>query len=105
MPELLPRAGIMGLPNVANANASVVTVSRLHLHLCHLCDLRVEFYSTGLTMADRMYDPRPYDTRYNRRWDDRDRERDHYRGDRHDDARYDGVRYDNRRSRYEERRS
>jgi len=58
----------------------------------------------GLTMADRMYDPRPYDTRYNRRWDDRDRDRDRYR-DRYDDTRYEGGRYEDRRSRYDDRRS
>ncbi|KAF9786902.1 RNA-binding domain-containing protein [Thelephora terrestris] len=57
----------------------------------------------GLTMADRMYDPRPYDDRYNRRPDDRERPRDRYR-DRYDEPRYDDRRYDDRRSRYEDRR-
>jgi len=57
----------------------------------------------GLTMADRMYDPRPYDDRYTRRPDDRDRTRDRYR-DRYEDTRYDDRRYDDRRSRYDERR-
>jgi len=61
----------------------------------------------GLTTADRMYDPRPYDTRYNRRWDDRDRERggDRYERERYDDYRRDDRRYDDRRSgRYDDRR-
>jgi len=59
----------------------------------------------GLTMADRMYDPRPYDTRYNRRWDDRDRDRDRFDRERYDDYRHDDRRYDReRRPRYDDRR-
>lgn len=57
----------------------------------------------GLTMADRMYDPRPYDTRYARRWDDRDRDRDRHR-DRYDEPRYEDRRYEGGRSRYDDRR-
>lgn len=53
---------------------------------------------------DRMYDPRPYDTRYARRVDDRDRDRDRYERERYDDYRREDRRYDDRRSRYEDRR-
>jgi transformer-2 protein len=61
--------------------------------------------SSGLTMADRMYDPRPYDTRYTRRPDDRDRDRDRFDRERYDDYRPDDRRYDRyRRSRYDDRR-
>lgn len=56
-------------------------------------------------MADRMYDPRPYDDRYSRRWEGRERDRDRYdRGGRHDDYRYEDRRYEDRRSRYDDRR-
>lgn len=81
-------------------NATVVMVSPFRWYLCYHCSYS---YYTGLTMADRMYDPRPYDDRYTRRPDDRDRTRDRYR-DRYDDTRYDDRRYDDRRSRYDDRR-
>ena len=106
MPELPPRAGIMAPLNVANANAVMVS-HFTYISVTTVIILLDSIDSAGLTIADRMYDPRPYDTRYNPRWDDRDRDRDRdrYRGDRYDESRHGGGRYEDRRPRYDDRRS
>ena len=95
--ELLLLEGIMVLPSVMTV--SVDNVSPCSWRPIHLTSL----------LAERYYDPRPYDSRYSRDYDDRrDRRRDDYRRD------YDRHRYDDRdrdrgergypRERYDDRR-